>query len=291
MRRDDYHPEAVGDPSTLGSDGAERVVRIDYTRAIDELLVSVADAPSIEIFELVDDLELIFDATVPGRVVGLVVRGLRLHREAPWRLAAATVTGPTLWSVCMALATAPPTMVEGVDSARSRLDVRIPAEEWTRLRRQTWTELHLSLRRVEWWVAELPEPPLAPTREPAEGPWIVAAPWPASTMATNLSLPAPLAGACGVAPVGYARHDEDALVVSFHWTARRPVGRLRMHLAAPLVATGTVVPNKGGLDVRFPALDATAGRGLVVIVAEMAPAPVPVAGEEQPPAQMRPDVQ
>ena len=275
-------------PRRGGADG-DAPVRMDYARAVDELMVTFADADNIEIFELVDDLELIFDAAEPGRLLGLVVRGLRLGRPEPWKLAVATVAGPTLWKAFQAHALEPPPVSEDEDAARACSEVVVPMEERARLSRG-WLALHRSLHAAEWWNDRPARMwPEEPPDEPAEGPWVLAAPWP-STAATNVLLPAALAGACGMEPVGYARLRDGDLVVSFDRTRLSPQGRLVLRLAAPaatsaaLAATGVVV-REDELEVSFRPPQGATGQGLLVLVADMVPMPLDVVTDGEAGAQ------
>ena len=181
------------------------VCRVEYTGSIDGLTVIIDDASSIDIFELLDDFEVLFDATEAGRLVGLTVRGARLGRPGAWTRAVATVLGPSLWDAYQRLERKARSQLvgdEGDDEVSEEL-VLLP-DEWAWLRDRVWLALHASLRQSEWWQdeRELNEPPEIPSTGVDE-PWVLVVSLPPRGTPANLHLPAPLALACGVERIGY----------------------------------------------------------------------------------------
>jgi tetratricopeptide (TPR) repeat protein len=259
-------------------------ILVQYIRPVDEFEATIADGAEVEIFELLDDLELIFDATEPGRLLGLVLRGARLGRPLVWLHAAATVMGPTMWATYghVALDDTRPTLFGDREKEQDEVQCRInvPADEWIRLRRRTWLALHGSLRRGEWWDEEPPTyEHLELLTEGAGEPWVITAARPIDGRATNLYLPKPLAQDCGLDPVGYVRQTEHGFAVRFDITADpspasfSPDERLRslkLHLVDPSAATATAMRIGDDFVVSFEIHGQLNNRGPLVIVAEAA---------------------
>ena len=229
-------------------------VEVAYCAAVDEFVVIVEDAPDIEIYELLEDLEVIFDANRPGALLGLTLRGARLGRPAPWTRTVQTVCGPTLWGTYeqLALKAESRTIVgdddddDGVTAER----VLVPAEEWARLRNRTWLALHQSLHEGEWWREELQRTPVAVNSEDPASCWVIAAPWPRVGQASNIRLPTPLAEACGLEPVGYIHRTPEGLEIRFDIEIDCEAHGVTLQLADPYSATSTATdvgkPGEGG---------------------------------------------
>lgn len=233
---------------------------LEYIGAVDEFTAIFGDAPRIEMFTPVPDVELIFNAASPGELLGLILRGARLGRAPTWLAAVATIAGPTLWRAYEKTAR-PASDLVGHDVVVVAHSVDIPAAEAARLRQRTWLALHQSLHEGQWWASESPAlPPAEPAADGADEPWVVVAPWPGPAQPTNLVLPAPLAALCGVEPIGYVRRLGAGLEIRFDLGPETTATDVEHQLAL-------AVPNA----TTTPAVDVD--REVVVVVEPMASVP------------------
>jgi len=256
-----------------GSEVADRKALIGYTAAVDEFIVTFGDASEIEVFEPIDDLEVVFDATQAGRMLELSVRGARLGRAASWLEVVRTVCGPTLWAAYEELAGKHIDVDDDDDETTAK--ETIPGREWTDLRYRRWPALHLSLRG-DGDGDDRDGPALfqgVPGVVDQNEPWVLAAPWPRGGEPTHLHLPPSLAALCGLDPVGYVQQTDEGLVLRFDLTApgKTPPAALELELASPFSAAVGMPggnPELGADEVELRFTPERTGRtaGMIVVV-------------------------
>lgn len=114
-------------------------VRLVYDAGADVLDVVLGDSPRNDFDEYREDLFVMFDSDVRGRLLSVHARGVTRLRPAHWLNDASHVVGPSVWERTIALSRA---------GRSANETLTIPGAEWRILRDERWPAIHEEVRSL-----------------------------------------------------------------------------------------------------------------------------------------------